>query len=753
MYSFDIFDTLITRCTAEPKGIFMLIREKIRGSREYPSFFTENFYELRIGAEELARAHIQERGKQEVTLNDIYQILAAASCLTEQQQGKLEELEVETEYNCALGIPQNIKKLKELKSRGEHIVLISDMYLSGEQVRRILYKVDTVFQNIPVYVSSDYEKTKRSGELYQIVKKQENAEYSNWVHHGDNMISDIEIASGLGIKTAYWPTSDIMEYEKPGRSTFQQISVGISRYIRWARKGNSAREVGSSLAGPLLYSYVKWVIEACVQKGINRLYFIARDGWILQQTADIVIKAGNYPIKTTYLYGSRKAWRLPAYEGDMESLREIFRGANLEKVHCMNDLAGVLNLELDVLRRFLPETCKKIKRKERISIYQIEYICGQLAGNQVFRDFFAERQIGEKRLAIQYLRQVLDVSDDKFAFVELYGTGLTQKCLARLIGTFYTGEVKNFYFTFKGVQENSKCSFYNFYPNNLERCYMIELLCRAPHGQTERYREEAGLIQPVLEQTEGEKIEGYYLDEYRNAVLMYAEYMENAFQRNGLKCNITLDLVKKYIKIIAAIPPQRIAEYFCHMPYSSSGRENGIIEFAPPVSSKQLRQIYFWGDGSNVQEVYQGNSLDYALAVSEKAQRYMEKCRKYRQTKIGKWLTGWNRYLHTHLKPGIAYFCPWELLQGSIVIYGAGKVGQAYAEQARQRYARCSSLLWVDQDYERLRAEGFQVTSPEEITAHIFDRIIIAIHQDAVRQEVWDKLREMGIEAEKIYYG
>ncbi len=753
MYSFDIFDTLITRCTAEPKGIFMLMREKIRESREYPPFFTENFYELRIGAEELARTHIQESGKQEVTLNDIYRILASVSCLTEQQQGKLEKLEVETEYNCALGIPQNIKKLKELKNRGEHIVLISDMYLSGEQVCRILYKVDTVFQNIPVYVSSDYGKTKRSGDLYQIVRKQENADFSDWVHHGDNMISDVETASGLGIKTVHWPAADIMEYEKPRRSTFQQISVGISRYIRWTGEGNSVREVGSSLAGPILYSYVRWMIETCVQRGIKRLYFVARDGWILQQIADIVIKAGNYPIKTTYLYGSRKAWRLPAYEGDMESLREIFRGSNLEKVHCLDDLAGVLHLELEALRRFLPETCKKIKKKERISIYQIEYIFGQLAGNQVFRDFLVNCQIGRKRLAIQYLRQVVDVSDDKFAFVELYGTGLTQKCLARLIGSFYAGEVRNFYFTFKGVQENSKCSFYNFYPNNLERCYMIELLCRAPHGQTERYRKEEGLIQPVLEQTEGEKIEGYYLDEYRHAVLMYAEYMENAFQRNGLKCSTVLDLVKKYIEVIAAIPPQRIAEYFCRMPYSSSGRENGIVEFAPPVSSKQLRQIYFWGDGNNVQEVYQGNSLDYALAVSEKAMRYKEKCQKYRKKGAGKWLTGWNRYLHTHLKPGIAYFCPWELLRGDIVIYGAGKVGQAYAEQAKQRYAKCSSLLWVDGDYKRLQKEGFQVTSPEGIRGHSFDRIIIAIHHDAVRQEVWDNLRKMGVEAEKIYYG
>ncbi|RAZ95130.1 hypothetical protein DK853_31565, partial [Klebsiella oxytoca] len=70
MYSFDVFDTLITRCTAEPKGIFLLMGEKMREGSEYAPFFTENFYELRIGAEEWARAHTQGKGKQEVTLKD-----------------------------------------------------------------------------------------------------------------------------------------------------------------------------------------------------------------------------------------------------------------------------------------------------------------------------------------------------------------------------------------------------------------------------------------------------------------------------------------------------------------------------------------------------------------------------------------------------------------------------------------------------------------------------------------------------------
>ena len=752
MYSFDIFDTLITRCTVEPKGIFVLIQERIQKTGEYIPYLADNFYELRVGAEGLARRYASEAGRYEIRLDDIYHALATTACISEAQQNQLKKLEVETEYNSVLGIFENINLLKKLKGRGEHIVLISDMYLSKDIIRHMLCKVDAVFQDIPIYVSSEYGRTKSTG-LYQIVKKYENAEFSDWVHYGDNIYADIEAASKLGIRTIHISPENIKEYEKNSKNVFQQMSIGVSKYIRGFGKGEAAYEAGCSLAGPVIYPYVNWVVQESMRRGIDRLYFVARDGWILKQIADIIIRERQYFIQTFYIYGSRKVWRLPAYEGSVEDFNRILKWSNLDETISLEDLAMVFQLKMDVLRPFLPARFQKGGENLQISGFQRDNICKHLMYNREFREYLVESQVEKRDLVIRYLQQEIDTSDSCFAFVELAGTGLTQKCLARLIGSFYTGEIRNFFYKLDSIQERGQCSSLNFYPSNIERSYMLELLCRAPHGQTEGYREEDGKIWPVLDQVEGEQIKAYHLLQYRDAVLEYVRYMERAVIQNQLKDNVKINIAEEYLGVITCNPPGRIAEYFCHMPFSSSGRKKGIVEFAPPVSPKQLRQIYFWGDGSNVREVYQGNSLDYALAVSEKSMRYKEKCLKYRQTKTGKWLTGWNRYLHTHLKPGIAYFCPWELLQGSIVIYGAGKVGQAYAEQARQRYARCSSLLWVDQDYERLRAEGFQVTSPEEITAHIFDRIIIAIHQDAVRQEVWDKLREMGIEAEKIYYG
>lgn len=752
MYSFDVFDTLITRCTAEPKGIFMLMRERVREIGGFPSYFAENFYELRVGAEELARLHGSGNGKQEITLDDIYKALATTACISEVQQEQLKKLEMETEYDNALGIAENICRLKDLKSRGEHIVLISDMYLSSEWIRQILCKADAVFQNIPIYVSSEYGRTKGGG-LFQIVKECEGVSFSDWVHYGDNVYADVESASKLGIEAVHYVPEGMKEYEEPEKSVFHQVSVGISKYLRSFKKGNTVNEIGCSLAGPILYSYIGWVLKESVRREINRLYFVARDGWILQQIADLMIQAEKYPIRTFYIYGSRKAWRLPSYEGSVDDFDRLLKWSNLDEVLSLNDLAEVFQLHLDALRTFLPESLRESEGGRQISRVQRENICDQLREKKEFREYLVKSQTEKKNLAVRYLQQEVDVSDGRFAFVELSGTGLTQRCLARLIGNFYKGQVLNFFFKLDSIHEDGQCVFLNFFPSCLERSYMLELLCRAPHGQTEGYREEAGRILPVLEQAEGERIKAYHYTEYRDAVLNYVCRMEKALIQNNISRNIRLDIPREYMEAAAVNPPARIAEYFCHMPFSSSGRTKSMVEFAPPVSFQQLRKIFFWGDGSNVREVYHGNSLDYAMAVSGRAMRYKEKCQRFRKTRMGKRLTGWNRYLHTHVKPGITYFCPWELLQGNIVIYGAGKVGRDYVKQAGQRYAKCSSLLWVDKDYERLRAEGLPVKSPEEIKGYSFDRVIIAIHNAAVRQEVREGLRGMGIEAGKIYYG
>jgi predicted HAD superfamily hydrolase len=752
MYSFDIFDTLITRRTAVPEGIFMLMQEKLQQQERYDSFLTTNFYELRKGAEKLAQHFADLYGKREITLDDIYRTLAMTACVSEKQEEELKALEIELECCNVLAIKRNIALLKKLKVQGEQVVLISDMYLNEANIRRMLCLVDPVFKNIPIYVSSDYGKTKGSGELFKVVKKKENVNFSDWTHYGDNEYADIKAARQLGIHAVYLPCECLKEYERPEKDLYCQLSIGISRYIRSQGQGNTVGEVGSSLAGPILYPYVSWVLRESIKQGINRLYFVSRDGWILWQIADTIIQIEKYPIKTAYIYGSRTAWRLPCYDGSKEELGRILYYSNLEEVLSLKDLAKLFQMTVEELQTFLPEKLRQAAGEKRIAKSQIETISRWLQEKETFRRYLVNSQEENRKLVIRYLQQEMDVSDDRYAFVELSGTGFTQGCLAEIVGKFYGGEIRNFFYRLDDTQKKARCKFIQFYPSKLKR-YMLELLCRAPHGQVEGYREENGRILPVLEEAEGEQMKAYHIEEYRDAVLAYVKQIERTYIQNELTCMPKLNLAKTYTEFMTEHPPKRIAEYFCHMPFSSGGRKNSMVEFAPAVSKRQLRKIYFWNNGENVRQVYHGDCMEYALAISDEATKYKEKCQKYRKKGIGKWIVTCNNYLYARQKPGIDYFCPWELLRGRIVIYGAGKVGQAFVKQAKQRHARCESILWVDSNYVELQEEGMDIKSPEAIKEYSFDRVIIAVRQVRAKQEIWDKLRNIGIESEKLYYG
>ena len=56
LYSYDIFDTILTRKTATPHGIFALMQQRLRENPgNLPEEVTNGFYELRIQGERLAR--------------------------------------------------------------------------------------------------------------------------------------------------------------------------------------------------------------------------------------------------------------------------------------------------------------------------------------------------------------------------------------------------------------------------------------------------------------------------------------------------------------------------------------------------------------------------------------------------------------------------------------------------------------------------------------------------------------------------
>lgn len=92
-----------------------------------------------------------------------------------------------------------------------------------------------------------------------------------------------------------------------------------------------------------------------------------------------------------------------------------------------------------------------------------------------------------------------------------------------------------------------------------------------------------------------------------------------------------------------------------------------------------------------------------------------------------------------------------EIEKGSsIVLYGAGEVGQSYYRHLEESdYALTS---WVDKQYKQYVQFGYDVYSVDHIFEVGFDYILLAIYNDKTAKEIITALIERGIAEEKIIW-
>lgn len=99
----------------------------------------------------------------------------------------------------------------------------------------------------------------------------------------------------------------------------------------------------------------------------------------------------------------------------------------------------------------------------------------------------------------------------------------------------------------------------------------------------------------------------------------------------------------------------------------------------------------------------------------------------------------------------ITYLFPFDKVDkgAHIVIYGAGNVGKDYMKQlARLDY--CKVELWVDNNFEKIADE--RISNPEKLHEIKYEKIVIAIENDSVRQNIKENLLGFGVLEQDIIW-
>jgi len=515
MRTFDVFDTVITRNTATPVGIFTLVECELLKNSSYadiPMRYRENFFFLRRNAEKLA----MQVYKKATSIDAIYKVLGCNDDISMNQLERIKKLELETEYVNSVPINENVEKIRQLQQNGEKIVFISDMYLSSKHIRRLICKHAPDFKNIPIYVSCEHGCSKSTGELFEKVKECENLEFKDWIHIGDNLQTDIKGAKKNGIAALKYDYPDFHLFEKNLLEYYEnnaslQVAIGIARNVRM-KKGIVSKELnnefvyGCSYGALMIYSYVAWVLKQCMEKGIKRLYFVSRDGYVPKIVADYLIKRYEFDIRTKYIYGSRKAWAPIAFNKECNLPDSCLK---------LRSIANYFDVTVEDIKTYIPN----IDSEVFLTAKQLE----EINENLNFKEYLAEMQKDKSVITKRYLLQELDFSDDNFAFVEIQGRGSSMAAIVSLLKPFYQGIFRSFWNTSSNISLLHNFDMYIYLYKN-DSGEFFENMCRAPHGLVIGYEEKEGRVVPVFGDKDYEKFDfEAYIDGVKYFTTEYAD--------------------------------------------------------------------------------------------------------------------------------------------------------------------------------------------------------------------------------------
>lgn len=216
--SVDIFDTLLLRgIKPEPHRFLDMARHQLRvlcDTGHDLDISARALMQVRLEAARAVYRHCQPvSGVREATYADIAGTMLHLLGLPADPALVAQLLDVEQKYEATVlrPNPMLIGILERAHKAGRRVVCISDMYLSGETLRRLVERrvPDGLIDR--VYSSADFGFGKASGLLYRAVLDDLGAEPEIVAHCGDNKLADVHQAQMAGIRAIHTPRQPVWQ--------------------------------------------------------------------------------------------------------------------------------------------------------------------------------------------------------------------------------------------------------------------------------------------------------------------------------------------------------------------------------------------------------------------------------------------------------------------------------------------------------------------------------------------------------------
>ena len=391
-----------------------------------------------------------------------------------------------------------------------------------------------------------------------IIEKERLQPYAIY-HTGDRRDADFTVPSTFGIKARHLDLCRLTRYEQMLEEFsvesrgFSSLVAGTSRLTRMESPPANNHlatlsEIASSLISPVIVFYALWLLREAKERRLQRLYFIARDGYLVKRITDALIRVFSLPVETRYLYRSRQAWHLPAItEFSKEALSWLF-----ERTRTLNlrIILGRLQMTPEQIVEILDRLGWSQPTWDRpLDEESLDRLKVGLLGDTHFREQVEKIVVEKRRLAISYLELEGLFDPIPWAMVDLGWHGRLQQSLEKLLGLKNLTQTLGLYFGLyadaPALARLRTASYLNWDlrnpPDSKEipsLVFLMESFCTAPHGSTVGYCQGIdGQITPQCREEGFEALETWGISTVHSTVDRFAKNLEetpSAGQHSGL---------------------------------------------------------------------------------------------------------------------------------------------------------------------------------------------------------------------------
>ena len=354
-------------------------------------------------------------------------------------------------------------------------------------------------------------------------------------------------------------------------------------------------QVSRYVLAPVLGVFAEWILAQTQRDGRQRLYFLARDGYLPFQAVRLLCEKRGLPIECRYLSCSRYSLRVPLFHRlpREETLDYLCRPGVDVTQNKILARAGLSRREIDTIR----ETLSPGESGEtRLTREGLERIRRTLSGCTIFWNGLERHS----RLALPgmtgYLRQegLLDGVPD--AVVDSGWVGSMQKMLGsalELLGRTrpLTGYYWGLYSLPNGVRRSDYHSCF-FTPEGglREKVFfcnsLFEAVFTAPHGMTLAYRQEDGRFVPCYAPTaESQKA---FICRLEGLLLPYIARLAEEAAPDEEQQRAEHETVQKLLARFMGTPDRAEAEAFGSLPFSDDVLEEAGRQIASPLTEAEL---------------------------------------------------------------------------------------------------------------------------------------------------------------------